>query len=527
MRWSGGDALTSPTPQQRLPSASKRLPLLLVGALLLAIIAVSGFTIALLQGQRAVLEEAVRKSEIEPVILLANRIEQTVLGDVRAAFRVLKNVPISDAYLSGRLRWMHQQFPEVERVLFLNENLQPLENQPPFERGKGALTIYPWLLQQLRMEHSRSSFSPHRIHSLVETTGGRSTLLVWQPIDDADERKGWLAISFDLAQIQREHIAPLLNYFRRSQSGKIRLQDAESTWVEGAVNWPVGRILPGWQLIFESDPQVTRERLRQMRLVTSGIAGAVLLAMLLATFVVWREIHRERTLLELRNRFIANVSHELKSPLTLIRMYTETLYLGRLSDEQRQQQYYRTILRESERLTHMVDNILDFARVSKGVPTYHLTATDIGRTVAQVLHDYQPHVSENGLQLTLQLQPDLPPVLHDSHGVTQILLNLIDNAIKHGGDGKVVVVNLERHDNQVQLKVRDRGARHCCGTTYKNKKTDPRDNANHSNWGGMGFGLALVRQIADAHHATFSLSSKPGQPGTEATVSFPIGDAVV
>ena len=527
MRWSRGETLSNITAQQRRIGVSKRLPLLLVATLLLAIITVSGFTIALLQGQRAVLEEAVRKSELESVTLLANRVEQALLNAVLPSFRALKNVPMSEGYLATRLIWMRRQFPEMEQVLFLDANLRPSENQRPFATSsKQEETIDPWLLERLRMEHSEAKFLPRKIHSLVEAVAERPTLFVWQPMDDADERRGWLVIGFDLARIRRERIEPLLSHFRRSHAGTIHLQDAEATWTEGALTWPVGPSLPGWQLVFESDPQMTRERLRQVRLVTLGMASAILLAMLLATFVVWREIHRERTLLELRNRFIANVSHELKSPLTLIRMYTETLYLGRLSDERRRQQYYRTILRESERLTHMINNVLDFARASKGMPTYHLTETNIGRTVAQVLDDYQPQVREKGLQLKAELQPDLPPVLHDPHGVTQILLNLIDNAIKYAANGKVVLVDLERHQNQVQLKVKDRGPGIAVQGRRNAKETNDKHNANGSDRQGIGLGLALVKQIADAHGASFRLRSVPGQSGTEAMLSFPIGDAI-
>lgn len=526
MLWSDNHQPDRTTAQQRRSAGSKRLPLLLVATLLLAIIAVSGFAVALLQGQRAVLEETVRKSERESVILLAHRTEQTVLNAIRAPFRLLKNVPIDDGDLSERLNRMQQQFPQVERVLFLDSNLKPMHTGLAFEKSKQEASMHVWLLERLRMEHSENSFLPYRIHSLVETINGRPTLLVWQPIDDANEQKGWLAIGFDIGHIQRERIGPLLNHFRQTHVGRIRLQDPESTWDEGALNWPVGRILPGWQLVFESDPLVTKERLRQTRLVTLGIASAVLFAMLLSTFVVWREIHRERVLLELRNRFIANVSHELKSPLTLIRMYTETLYLGRLNDEHRRQQYYRTILRESERLTHMIDNILDFARSRKGMPTYHLTEVDIGHTVAQVLNDYRPRINEKGLRLSVQLQPDLPPVLHDPHGVTQILVNLVDNAVKYAASGKRVMVNLERNNNHVLLRVKDWGPGIAMQAPKRPRENQRKGNPNRPDLQGLGLGLALVRQIADAHRATFTLTSAPDHRGTEATVSFSIEDAV-
>lgn len=490
---------------------------MLVGTLLLAIITVSGFTIVLLQGQRAILEETVRKSETVAVMLLANRVEQAVLNVIRPPFRTLKNIPVDDSHWSQRLGWMQQRFPEVEWFLFLDARLQRLENYPPTEIGEETAALYEWLTERLRMEHSKSDVLPDRLRSFSEIVAGHPTLFVWQPRDDAENQPGWLLIAFNLERMQRERIAPLLADFRQSHAGTIELKNGDSEWVEGTLSWPVGRLLPSWELVFEADPQITRERLRQARLVIFGVASAVLLAMVLATFAVWREIRRERALLELRNRFVANVSHELRSPLALIRMYTETLYLGRLTDEGRRQHYYQTILRESERLTRMIDNVLDFARVSKGIPIYRLTETDLRRTVSQVIEDYRPQVRQSGLRLEAQLQRNLPPVPHAPHGVTQMLLNLIDNAIKYGASGQIVVVTLKQSDHWVQLKVTDRGQ----GVAVKKRQGRYQTNEGHRKGEGIGLGLVLVEQIAAAHHATFCLQSAADAPGTEAIISFP------
>jgi len=237
-------------------------------------------------------------------------------------------------------------------------------------------------------------------------------------------------------------------------------------------------------------------------------------------------LEAERRLARLQSDFIATVSHELKTPLALIRMYAETLSLQRLKDQNRQHEYHKVILREAERLSRMIENVLDFERLRSGVEVYHLTETDLAASVTDVLARYESQLEESGVRLDVKLEHPLPPVAHDREGLTEILLNLLDNAGKYAQSGGLVQVRLARNNDHVELKVSDFGP-----------GIPPQDRARMLRAfergvvpgaaGGSGLGLALVEQIAKSHHARFTLDEPEGHSGVKAVVSFPISQGNV
>ncbi len=222
-----------------------------------------------------------------------------------------------------------------------------------------------------------------------------------------------------------------------------------------------------------------------------------------------------------QREFVANVSHELKTPLALIRMYAETLYLRRVTDEERQHQYHRVLLHEAERLSQMINTVLDFSRLSQGIALYRLTETDLRGTVANVLDSYRWRFDDEGLRLESSLQEALPAVAHDPHGITQILINLIDNAVKYAAAGGMVKVSLRVAGDNVELVVADHGPgipeedrERVRKPFQRGKEADPAS--------GSGLGLALVEQIATIHHAHLQLNVPADGKGLEAVVCFPI-----
>jgi signal transduction histidine kinase len=243
--------------------------------------------------------------------------------------------------------------------------------------------------------------------------------------------------------------------------------------------------------------------------------------MLMAAFAVWRELRREHALVDLRNRFVANVSHELKTPLALIRMYAETLYLRRITDEERRHQYHRILLHEAERLSQMIDTVLDFSRLSQGVDLYQLTATDLRRTVTDVLDSYRWRTGDAGLRLEVQLEEAVPPVAHDRYGITQILRNLIDNAVKYAAAGGVVRVALRSsRQHGIELAVSDHGPG--IPAADRERVRQPFQRGRDADpVSGSGLGLALVDQIAKSHHARLLLITPADGNGLEAIVRFP------
>lgn len=500
-----------------------RTPFVLTATLLLAIVAILGFTIRLLQTQRTILEQALQDTQTDAMRLLAYRLERVILSVSREPFRVFKNIPQTNNNLEQRLSWMRTRFPEVKQVLFLDGRMQRIASYPP-PMTETQQTLESWLIEQIKSSAIEATESPASLSTLVTSVAGASTFFSWQPVDDADAEQGWVILGFDLDRLQRNRIAPLLTEFSEKQAGQIHLRDGDTGGGTDVLDWSLDPVLPGWKLVFDADPKPTESRLWRERLLILSVGIAVVLAMILATFWVWREIRRERALLQLRNRFVANVSHELRAPLALIRMYAETLRLGRVTAEARRQHYYQTILQQAERLTWMINNVLDFARFRKGIDLYPLTKTDLRQTVDEVLDDHLPRIRTEGVQLQVHMAPALPPVRHSQQGITQILLNLIDNAIKHGASGGLVELRLDANRDHITLEISDRGPGIPAHERERVREAFSRG-GNTMSVDGAGLGLALVEEIAKAHHADLALSSAADGRGTRAVVSFPLRGA--
>jgi signal transduction histidine kinase len=495
-----------------------RTSIVLLSALLMAIVAVSGLTIKLLKGQHTLLEETIRESQAQTMALLSNRVEQAIFSALRPPFLELKNIPPSEVD-NERFDQLKQSFPEVEQVLFLSPGMRFKSSFPPPQNNRDRHVI-DFLVQRTLQEGIDAKEGRYILHTFVDALDGRPTLFAVQRVSEIDKSAGWILIRFNLDVIRQRRIAPLLVEFSSKLGGEVQLNDADAPWDDDALNWPIGRVLPGWLLVFNASDQVAALQMRREGTLMVGVTAGVILAMVMATFAVWRELRREHALVSLRNRFVANVSHELKTPLALIRMYAETLYLRRVTDEERRHQYHRVLLHESERLSQMINTVLDFSRLSEGVALYRLTETDLLATVTRVLDSYRWRVEDTGLGFEISLDEDVPPVAHDRYGVTQILINLIDNAVKYAAVGGVVHVSLRTIDDEVELVVTDQGPgipeedRERVRKPFeRGKEADPAS--------GSGLGLALVEQIAKIHHAKVILTAPVAGNGLEAVVRFP------
>jgi signal transduction histidine kinase len=224
----------------------------------------------------------------------------------------------------------------------------------------------------------------------------------------------------------------------------------------------------------------------------------------------------------LKTDFVANVSHELKTPLSLIRLFGETLLLDRLRDPAKAREYYEIIVRESERLTHLVNNVLDFASIEAGQKQFNFRPTNLSQLVADTLEAYRLQLEERGFRVQVDTPPDLPPVLADPDAVGQALLNLLDNAVKYASEEKQIVVRVERAGEEARIAVTDRGigispreARRVFETFYRAPA------ARRMGTRGSGLGLSLVRHILQAHGGNVELKSAPGK-GSTFTLVFPL-----
>lgn len=237
---------------------------------------------------------------------------------------------------------------------------------------------------------------------------------------------------------------------------------------------------------------------------------------------VYRNILKEIELARMKSDFVSNVSHELKTPLSLIRMFAETLEMNRVASKEKKQEYYRVISQETERLTHLVNNILNFSRMEAGRKEYHFQTLNLNELVKKVLDNYNYHLQQNGFEVKTEFAAKLPNVKVDEESLSEALLNLIDNAIKYSNEEKFVAIKTGVDNSSVFLEVEDRGI----GIDHAQKekvfeKFYRVSSGLIHNTKGSGLGLTLVKNIMDAHNGKVKLDSQIGK-GSRFTLYLPI-----
>lgn len=290
----------------------------------------------------------------------------------------------------------------------------------------------------------------------------------------------------------------------------------------GEISMPFSPVFRQWKLgVGYSETTVAalaRSQFRQNLLFI--VLGLTLLLLGLAVAV--HATRRELKLVEAKETFVSNVSHELKTPLALIRLFAETLEMGRVSNDEEMRDYGRIINRESHRLTQLINNILDFSRIEAGRREYQFVETNIAEVIEEALRSYEYQLKSAGFDITTEIQSELPPVLVDREAMTQAVLNLLNNAIKYSTDVKRIEVLVEQRGETLAVEIADRGVgisrsehRRIFEKFYRISTGMVHDTK------GSGLGLAIVRHIVEAHHGEILVDSAPGK-GSRFTMLLPI-----
>ena len=281
-------------------------------------------------------------------------------------------------------------------------------------------------------------------------------------------------------------------------------------------------IVPDLQLRIQSAGEnyatLVKERSRKNLTFLSVAFGILLLGIIL----LYRSTIRTLHLAQLKSDFVSNVSHEIRTPLALIKMYAETLMLGRIAKEEKLKEYYQVIYHESGRLTHLVNNILDFSRIEANKKTYHFEKLDLSNLVKGVLDSYQYSFQEKEVELKLELAGGPYWVNGDREALKEVVSNLIDNALKYNDkEVPALEVKLSQQKQEVIFFISDNGPG-IPKSEYKRifERFYRVENALTQQTKGTGMGLSLVQHILQAHQAKITLGANEGA-GVFFKIKFP------
>lgn len=349
---------------------------------------------------------------------------------------------------------------------------------------------------------------------------GRLHLLGWLERTDANEVRG---VEVELAALIARLGGALPaetqsgeGYALRDERGRTMHQVG---WIPRDRAEPVARLplavtaLPGWEVVaFLDAPEAVPSLGQGFFIVGSLLVAILVIAMLAGGFLLLGQAQRSEAEAAQKTSFVANVSHEFKTPLTTIRLYTELLEQGRVADEARRRDYLQTIGRETQRLARLVGNALDFSRLEQGRKKYSREELDLRAELARLLDTHGPRLAEAGLSVARALPESPVPVVTDRDAVEQIVLNLLDNAAKYAVEGGEATVELAAGPaGGATVRVLDRGP----GVPPEHRerifeKFHRVDDSLTAEKGGTGLGLSIARQLARGLGGELRHEPRPG-----------------
>jgi signal transduction histidine kinase len=240
------------------------------------------------------------------------------------------------------------------------------------------------------------------------------------------------------------------------------------------------------------------------------------------TFLLWRDVSRELAIAEMRSHFAASVSHELKTPLTAIRMFAEALTMGVKKRPEEQKEYLQTIISESERLSRLLNNVLDFSKIEEGTRTYRFETTSLEDVIRAAEKAMAFPLNQKGFSLQVEVEKGIPPILADKDALEQAVLNLLHNAMKYSGESREILLRLRRNGNMACIDVIDHGI----GVSEENRgqifgKFFRVSGIENQKIPGTGLGLTIVSHIAKSHRGQVEVLSYPGE-GSNFSIVLPL-----
>lgn len=362
--------------------------------------------------------------------------------------------------------------------------------------------------------------SPRR---LTLDGGGQTFLVVLAAASDVDAPR-W-GVVLDERYIAGSLVRPLLEegldpgasgWLVRDRDGHVVLAGAGPVTDPPTLSATLAGAFPPWLVDFHARPQDPwRVLLASSHSVYLYMFLAIATILAFGLVLTVRAVNHEVELARLKSDFVSTVSHEFKSPLTSILQLSEMLQTGRVASEERRQWYYDVLVEQSARLSALVTNVLDLARIDEGRKAFRSEPVDLAEVVEELVETARHRVGHEGFEVELRVRRPLPRVRGDAEALRQAVSNLLDNAFQYSGDARRVDVRLRADDGSVTVAVEDRGI------GIPEDELDEVFDRFHRGSGeasrsvrGSGLGLTLVKEIVDAHGGSVDVTSEVGRGST-------------
>jgi signal transduction histidine kinase len=273
--------------------------------------------------------------------------------------------------------------------------------------------------------------------------------------------------------------------------------------------------MPGWRVAIYISPDLAPEQSAQRTSFYLWTGFLVILVFASIAVVTGRFVLRQTKLTRLKNDLIATVSHELKTPISSMRLLVDTLLDDPSAGEQQKREYLALIAKENMRLSRLIDNFLTFSRMERNRRAFEFRDLNVEELVHEAVDAAGERFQTPDCSLTVNVEPDLPPVIGDRDALVTVILNLLDNAYKYSGEEKEIVLRVKRDMDNICIEVSDNGI----GIPYRaQKRIFDRffqvDQSLSRQAGGCGLGLSIVHFIVTGHGGTISVQSEPGRGST-------------
>ena len=289
----------------------------------------------------------------------------------------------------------------------------------------------------------------------------------------------------------------------------------KAMWKRPFVATEIGESLPHWEVAaYLVDPERLTRTVCAANLTLGLLIATLVLAIGIGGWLIVTDLKRQLALARQKTDFVSNVSHELKTPLTSIRMFSELLADQRVTDPDKQRSYLHIITSEAARLTRLINNVLDFSRMERGEKKYNIHDADLANIVRETTETYRPHLENSGFELGCTLPSAALPVRADTDAIAQVIVNLLSNAEKYSDGQKKISIEASRREGPLpcaEVKVIDRGPGVPRGSEEKIfEKFYRAHDSLSSGIQGSGLGLTLARQIARAHGGDVTYEPREG-----------------